>query len=114
MQVAPGGAKAVVSQLDAARAAVDRGALFEAIGHCEAAKAQCLQIADTPTPPASTAPDEALDIRAVSTLTGYSVSRLRAIGHKLAGYKKWPDGKVTWSRRLLEADMQGTASRPAR
>lgn len=113
MQVA-NGARAVVSQLDAARAAVDRGALFEAIGHCEAAKAQCLQIADTPTSPAGVAPDEALDVRAVATLTGYSVSRLRAIGHKLAGYKKWPDGKVTWSRRLLEADIHGTGRRPPR
>ena len=108
MQGVSEGAQAVVSQLDAARAAVDRGALFEAIGHCEAAKAQCLQIADTPAPPVPTAPDEALDIGAVHTLTGYSVSWLRHMGHKLPGYKKWPDGKVTWSRRLLEAEVHGT------
>lgn len=113
MQVASGGAQAVVSQLDAARAAVDRGALFEAIGHCEAAKAQCLQIADTPAPPAKVAPDEALDIRAASALTGYSVSRLRHMGHTLAGFKKW-HGKVTWSRRLLEAELQNTGRRRPR
>jgi hypothetical protein len=102
-----GGSKGVLLELEAARTAVERGALVEAIGHLEVGKARCLQLAEPPPPPPPPHErDEALDIRAASLVTGYSVSRLRHIGHTLPGYKKWENGKVTWSRRFLEAAIQ--------
>jgi hypothetical protein len=101
-----GGSKAVLLELDAARTAVERGAFVEALGHLEVGKTQCLQIATARPASEPREPDEAIDIQGASALTGYSVTRLRHIGHTLPGYKKWR-GKVTWSRRLLEASLQG-------
>jgi hypothetical protein len=100
----------VLRELEAARAAFERGALVEAIGHLDLGKQLCGRLAvPALTPSDATAPDEALDITAASTITGYSVSRLRHIGHTLPGYRKWPDGKVTWSRRRLTTFAQGNA-----
>jgi hypothetical protein len=102
----------LLATLAAAIAAIERRALAEAIGHLSLGMQQCVQLA-APPPPLSSIPtgvlepDEALDIHAVSTLTGYSVTRLRHRGHTLPGYKKWPDGKVTWWKRQLLAGIQG-------
>jgi hypothetical protein len=99
----------LLATLAAAIAAVERGALAEAIGHLSLGTQQCVELA-TPPPlspvPTVLEPDEALDIHAVSTLTGYSVTRLRHRGHTLPGFKKWPDGKVTWWKRQLVAGIQ--------
>jgi len=106
----------VLGALAAAAAAVERGAYAEAIGHLSVGKQQCVELATpaapvVPPPVAAVEPDEPLEIQAVSTLTGYSVSRLRHMGHKLPGYKKWEDGKVTWWKRQLVAGIQGEADR---
>jgi hypothetical protein len=106
------GVDVVLGTLAAAVAAVERGAYVEAVGYLSVGKQQCVELATprpSPPPPTPTAlePDEALDIRAVSLLTGYSESRLRHRGHTLPGFKKWPDGKVTWWRRQLLAGIQG-------
>jgi hypothetical protein len=102
----------LLATLAAAISAVERGDLAEAIGHLSLGTQQCVQLATPPPPPAWAIPsgvlepDEALDIHAVSTLTGYSVTRLRHRGHTLPGFKKWPDGKVTWWKRQLVAGIQ--------
>jgi hypothetical protein len=101
----------LLATLAAAISAVERGDLPEAIGHLSLGTQQCVQLATPLPPPAPPAPavvepDEALDIHAVSTLTGYSVTRLRHRGHTLPGFKKWPDGKVTWWKRQLLAGIQ--------
>ncbi len=102
----------VLVTLAAAMAALERGAVAEALGHMHVATQQTVQIATPPTPPATRPPppvvavdDEPLDIKAVATLTGYSVQRLREMGHTLPGWKKWPGGKVTWWKRQLLAGI---------
>jgi len=104
-----GDSGAVLLELDAARAALERGAIYEAIGHLEVSQDRCKQLVLAPT--VATAPavenDEPLTIAQVVPLTGYSIGRLRHMGHKLPGYKKWPDGKVTWWKRQLLAGIQG-------
>jgi hypothetical protein len=109
-----GNVAAVLGTLAAAVAAVERGAYAEAIGHLAVGKQQCVQLAapspaPPPRPPTALEPDEALDIHAVSLLTTYSVGRLRHMGHTLPGYKKWPNGKVTWWKRQLVAGIQREA-----
>jgi hypothetical protein len=57
-----------------------------------------------PPPPPPPALGTLLDITRVMALTGYSKSRLRHMGHRLAGYWKSPTGKVGWwSGPLLAA-----------
>jgi hypothetical protein len=113
MEIGNGGngrSDSVLRELDAARAAIERGAVVEAIGRLELGKQLCGRLAAPDTAAAEpTEADEALDIKAVSALTGYSVSRLRHMGKTLPGYKKWPDGKVTWWRRRLVAFARGIA-----
>jgi len=104
-----GDSGAALLELDAARAAIERGAIHEAIGHLEVSKDRCTQLVLAPTVAAAPAveDDEPLTIAQVVRHTGYSLGRLRHMGHTLPGYKKWPNGKVTWWKRQLLAGIQG-------
>lgn len=99
---------AVKLALGAALNAASLGDAIETIGHCEVAKATCVELAvPSPPPVHAVEPDEPLGIAAVMVLTGYSKSRLRHCGKDLPGYHKYPNGKVIWWKRQLLAGIQG-------
>jgi len=96
------GAK-ISRELDAARAAYEQGQRNDLIYHLRVAEALCLQdeVAEPPPPPRGVL----LPIDEVAKKTGYSKSRLRHMGHLLAGYWKSPTGKVGWYSGPLEAAL---------
>lgn len=94
----------IMRELEATRDAVDRGRLNDVIYRLRRAEALCMRedLAEPPPPPTR---GVLLSIEEVMKMTGYSKSRLRHIGHKLAGYWKSPTGKVGWYSGPLEAAL---------
>ena len=90
-------------ELEATRDAVDRGRLNDVIYRLRRAEALCMQedLSEPPPPPRGVL----LSINEVMQITGYSKSRLRHMGHLLAGYWKSPSGKVGWYSGPLEAAL---------
>lgn len=90
-------------ELEAALEAHARGRRNDVIYHLRLAEARCVQheLFEPPAPPRGVL----LTIDDVSKKTGYSKSRLRHMGHRLAGYWKSPTGKVGWYSGPLEAAL---------
>jgi hypothetical protein len=101
----------IMRELEATRDAVDRGRRNDVIYRLRRAEALCMQedLFEPPPPPPR---GVLLPIEEVMKITGYSKSRLRHMGHKLAGYWKSPTGKVGWYSGPLEAALavHGTPS----
>jgi hypothetical protein len=95
----------VAHALKAAIRANETGHRGDVIYQLKVAEWLCLpdELMAPPPPPQSLG--TLLDITRVSALTGYSRSRLRHMGHKLAGYWKSPTGKVGWWSGPLEAAL---------
>jgi hypothetical protein len=93
----------IAREVEALRDAQDRRRVTDVIYHCRVIEALCMQdvLYEPPAPPQGVL----LTIDEVSKKTGYSKSRLRHIGHKLAGYWKSPTGKVGWYSGPLEAAL---------
>jgi hypothetical protein len=91
--------------LKAAIRANDQGQRGDVIYQLKVAEWLCLpDELVAPHPPPAPELGNLLDITRVMELTGYSKSRLRHMGHRLAGYWKSPTGKVGWwSGPLLAA-----------
>ena len=93
-------ARAVQALHDAAVGGRDNDVIYQ----CKVLEWLCMPD-DLMTPPPPPPSGTLLDITRVSELTGYSKSRLRHMGHKLAGYWKSPTGKVGWWSGPLEAEL---------
>jgi hypothetical protein len=93
----------IARELDAARDAHEHGQRNNVIYHLRLAEALCVQdeLIEPPPPPRGVL----LSIEDVMKMTGYSKSRLRHMGDKLAGYWKSPTGKVGWYSGPLEAAL---------
>jgi hypothetical protein len=101
----------ITRELDAARLAHDRGRRSDLIYHLRVAEALCVQDELDEPPPSPRG--VLLTINDVMKITGYSKTRLRHMGHLLAGYWKSPTGKVGWYSGPLEASLAG-GGRPRR